>query len=475
MKTNWVATLSARKFKTGTQNKLNWGLTVLISLFLTIISCDTSGDKEIIDNQLFDVSKISDKNQSSNMVMTWNKAMQDLYTFPRGVGTPTISTAYTWSLVHLAMHDALNSIKPRYETYADITRDKDADPDAAVAQAAYDVIMAINKIRFAPAFVPQNLTSIHTLLETSLNGIPDGNSKTRGIALGHAVAEAIMAKRANDIPHLLLISPNTPPNGTQPGEYRYVFLPPAPNGKGFAFPDFGKIEPFFMTKENMYMPGPPYPVDSPEYALDFNEAKVYGALNSLVRTPDETEIGVFWGENSNRSWNAVARQVLESHNLKSQNAWKTARYFAIVHGAIVDTFISTTISKTRYYTWRPEHAINLADIDGNLNTVADLNWKPLLPTPPVPEYPAVLSFAGSAVGQFIYRYFGDRDHYEIHHTSGFLPGVVRSFSSITDAVTENSLSSIYNGFHFRQALEVGEDLGKAYGEYVFENALKEKD
>ncbi|MFC4722178.1 hypothetical protein ACFO5O_07590 [Geojedonia litorea] len=469
-----VATLHARPLKKVSQFIIQKGVLLLISAIFLVISCAKDDDVEPIDNALLIASKKSTKSHSADMVLTWNKAMQDLYTFPRGVGTPPISSAYTWTLVHLAMHDALNSITPRYETYARVAVDKDADPDAAVAQAAYDVILTINKIPFAPAFVPQNLTSIHSLLETSLNAIPDGDAKTKGIALGHAVAQALMAKRASDLPHLFLISPNTPPDGTQPGEFRYIFLPPAPGGKGFAFPDFGKLQPFFMSKDDMYIPGPPYAVNSPEYASDFNEAKTYGAINSQVRTADQTEIGVFWSENSNRSWNFVARQVMESYNPQSQNAWKAARYFAVVHGAIMDAYISTTISKIQYYTWRPESAIHLADSDGNDLTVADPIWKPLLPTPPIPEYPSVLSFSGAAVGQFVFRHFGDRDNYVINQTSGFVPGVVRSFSSISDAVKENSLSSIYSGFHFRQGIEIGEVLGKSYGDYVFENALKEK-
>src|SRR6187551_1861165 len=99
--------------------------------------------------------------QSPDMVLTWNQAIEDLYTFPVGAGYAPPLIARAWSMYHLAMHDALNCITPRYETYVGVPRDKDADPDAAVAQAVYDMLVAV-------ALPGQNLAGMTTLLQTSL-------------------------------------------------------------------------------------------------------------------------------------------------------------------------------------------------------------------------------------------------------------------------------------------------------------------
>ncbi|MGM5471353.1 vanadium-dependent haloperoxidase [Flavobacteriaceae bacterium LMO-SS05] len=474
MNTKWVATSNARMFNIISPYRISWYSALSISIFLLVFSCAKNDDLETMDNDSLIAAKIISKNQSPDMVLAWNKAMQDLYTFPLNEGTPPVSTSYTWALVHLAMHDALNSITPRYETYGVVTRDKNADPNAAVAQAAYDVIMAVKNLPFSIAYVPQNLESINTLLETSLGSIPEGEAKNKGIALGHAVAQAILAKRASDFLNLVPASPNQPLEGTQPGEYRYLPFAPAPNGYGYAFPNFGFLVPFFMPQNDMFRPGPPYPINSAEYTTDFNEVKLFGDENSTVRTADQTESGVFWAENSNRGWNEIARQILESYNPKSQNAWKTARYLALIHGAIADSYISIFESKRYYYTWRPIQAIQLANTDGNDHTVSDPNWKPLLTTPPIGEYPSAHAISGATAGQIMFRYFDDKDNYVIHHNSGYLPGVIRTYSSISDAIRENSLSRIYIGYHFRQAIDVGEYLGKDLGDYVYENALKER-
>ena len=45
-------------------------------------------------------------------------------------------------------------------------------------------------------------------------------------------------------------------------------------------------------------------------------------------------------------------------------------------------------AKYDYGLWRPITAINLADTDGNPDTIADPTWVPLFTTPAYPEYPS---------------------------------------------------------------------------------------
>ncbi len=77
---------------------------------------------------------------------------------------------------------------------------------------------------------------------------------------------------------------------------------------------------------------------------------------------------------------------------------------------------------------------------------------------------------GSAAAQILIRYFG-KDNIPFSMTSGYYPGL-RSFNKISDAVRENSLSRIYIGYHFRKAVDVGEEIGYDIGDYVYDHALK---
>src|SRR5204862_1062722 len=79
-------------------------------------------------------------------------------------------------------------------------RDKDANANAAVAQAAYDVIVAMYDTLNPPAFftTPPIKHYIDDLLQQSLSSIAEGESKTKGINVGKAAAAAVLQKRAND-------------------------------------------------------------------------------------------------------------------------------------------------------------------------------------------------------------------------------------------------------------------------------------
>ncbi|HEU4791338.1 MAG TPA: hypothetical protein VFS71_16745, partial [Flavobacterium sp.] len=125
---------------------------------------------------------------TSEMVLRWNEAGTEAVA---NVGNlPPMPESRIYAMVNVAMHDALNNIVPRYQTYAlKNARDKDADANAAVAQAAHDVIV--------DQLPPQQVFA-DNLLNVSLASIADGNSKTKGIALGKAAAKAILDLRAND-------------------------------------------------------------------------------------------------------------------------------------------------------------------------------------------------------------------------------------------------------------------------------------
>lgn len=398
--------------------------------------------------------------QSPNQVLAWNLAIQQAYTFPIGAGAPPPVLSRLFALYHIAMHDALNSIKPKYATYAYHGRDKDADPDMAVAQAVHDVLKAAGPQ--GAGFQP-----FTDLLNGTLTQVPDGDAKTRGIALGKAVAEAVLQRRAPDMPYLALFYSTIPANGTMPGAYRYI----APLNT-CAIAGFHLQQTWVIPSASFFRPGPPDDVNSDAYAQDYNEVKAYGAINSTVRSAEQTEIGVFWAENSSRGWNAVVRDIIEQRPGNSMDAWKTARLLALMHLAIADGYISVFDAKIFYYYWRPISAIQLGDTDGNPNTVGDPNWKPVLGTPAVGEYSSAHALTGAAAGRVIERFFGT-SQLSFTTTSGYLPGT-RSYTNLRDAIRDNSLSRIYIGYHFRKAVEVGEASGFEIGDYIFERGLKER-
>lgn len=403
----------------------------------------------------------------NDMVKFWNEKAVAVVTRP--ITPPAQHRAL--AMIEIAVHDALNSIKPKYETYAlHNHRVQFANPDAAVASAAYHTIVGLNLHTLNPVLDWYN---------QSLATIPDGESKELGKTLGQAAANAILANRASD--NFSIANQQLPqPDGDDPGEYRST-LPFSNAGmpKIKALHLWGtQMQAFVMATNSQFRPDPPYPVNSLQYVSDYNEVKLKGGRAIHTRTPDESEIGVFWVERSALGWNRFARNILETKKL---DAWRTARLFALMNTAMADASTASFESKYYYFYWRPETAIRLGESDGNPLTAGDATWLPSnmetppagIYTPPLPEYPSLHAGYGGAAGAILLKFFGS-DAVSVSQTSTSLPGVVRNYNSIMKAIRDNSLSRIYVGYHFRKAVGEGEKQGIDLGNYVFENSFKEK-
>jgi hypothetical protein len=379
-----------------------------------------------------------------------------------GVTPPHESRLY--AMMHIAIHDALNTINRRFHPYAlDRQGPSEASDEAAVATAAHDVLVPALK-QLVPVFnqlpaiqecIEASVASIETDYTAALAGIPEGTPKTQGIAIGQAAAAVILALRVADGSDTLLLDFDYP-QGTNPGEYR--FTPEAP----FAgVPGWGDVTPFVLHDSAQFRPDPPYAVTSPQYTADFNEVKSLGARIGSTRTAEQTQIALFWVESPLLQWNRIARTVSEAVGL---DIWEHARLFALLNMALADGNIGTAETKYHYKYWRPQTAIQMAETDGNPDTSADPTWAPLGPEPPIPEYDSAHSVAGGAAAQVLQRFFETDDvSFSTCSTTLSLPeeqcggsqAVFRTFSSFTEAADENGVSRIYVGYHFRKAVEEG--------------------
>jgi hypothetical protein len=410
-------------------------------------------------------------------VSNWNTiAVQATLT----AGQTGVPQSRTLAIVHVAIHDALNSIDPRYERYAfkgDVQ--SGASVDAAIAAAARDAIVGaivVGPLPFPPQFgtpalQAQAVAQVNAAYATVLAAIPDGTAKIAGIALGQAAAAAILALRSTD--HATDIVPYTP--GTQPGDWQPTpnpipFDPPAAaDHLPATLPGWGKVTPFVLRRSTQFEPDGPPRLSGKRYAHDYNEVKAIGEKNSAVRTAEQTSIARFWYEFSSPAWSRIALVVAHSRGL---NLWDTARLLALINLAGADGLIAGFQTKYDFNFWRPVTAIRAGDTDGNDATIADSNWSSLLNTPAHPDYPSTHSVTGGASAELLRRVFGS-DDIPFTTTSGVpFAGITRSYSSFSQAAAENGDSRVYAGIHFRSAVEDGIKQGEKIGHFVFTHALR---
>jgi hypothetical protein len=137
-------------------------------------------------------------------------------------------------------------------------------------------------------------------------------------------------------------------------------------------------------------------------------------------------------------------------------------------------------TKNHYNYWRPVTAIQGGETDGNPDTTGDRAWTPLRPTPADQDYASGHSIEGGAGAEVLKQFFGN-DRISFQDCGVTLPAgstcsdpspVLRSYTSFSQAASENAYSRILIGFHFRKSVEEGTEYGRKIGERAVTNYLQ---
>ena len=387
--------------------------------------------------------------EANDVVTEWNQQALTLILLPASALT-SVPQVRVMAIVHVAVHDAVNGITGKYDTYLSPGAAPDnASPEAAAIAAAHHTLRNL--------FQGQ-ATSLDSLFAQSLaaHGL---SANDPGIAYGRSAAAAILALRANDHSAQAQFDYDAPGAGT-PGVWVRLNNAPA------QLPGWGNVTPFVMRSGSQFRPDPPPALGSKQYAKDYNEIKEIGELNSTTRTNEQTQIALFWRASPAAIWNPVLTQVLATRNL---NLSATARVFALFYLASADASIACWDAKYTYNSWRPISAIRGGDSDGNESTAGVAAWSPLIATPPHPEYPSGHATNSSAMAMILESMFEDNPGAPIVVTQ---TGITRQWHSFGEGVDEVIGARIYSGIHFRTADEVGARLGRKVARFVLNHALQ---
>ena len=365
------------------------------------------------------------------------------------------------AMTQVAVHDALNSIDPRYRTYSIVgAMNPNASPDAAVARAAADVLRAS---------MPSQVAAIDAQYAASIAALPACPASapqciSQGIDAGAAAAAAILQLRqgaGSATPHL----PYTLAPG--PGVYQPTPPTPPPPAPYPQFAGWGNLKTFAILNRSQFFapPAPALRLKSRAYADEYNEVKLMGSFAVRSAAPDSEESRVaryFPGGGANL--NAITRGVVAG---KSLDRWQHARLFAMVNIAVNDALISTFRAKFHYNFWRPYTAIRWAD-DGNPLTQSDPTWTTYITTPPYPDYPCGLPTTMGAGAQVMRSYFGT-DQLPYTLTAA---GITRSYTRLSDAESDSVDARVYGGIHFRFGCEAGVVQSRKVGKWVYHTQLR---
>lgn len=405
------------------------------------------------------------------VVIEWNQLAQ------RYVSGPPFAQTRAYATVHVAMADAVVAIEGRYDPFRVATQaPQGASAEAAAAQAAHDVLLAL---------APGGTIVFDSALHARLARIPSGQSRT-GVEIGKSVAAEILAWRASDG----FANANPQPPAFLPSALPGIWRQTASGAAQFS--RLGDVEPFGLLTSTQFLPGAPPQLEDIAYADDFNEVKEQGrkpATYPAAPFSDEHRTALLWAggagtpyanvTNAFRLWHNVARDVAQAESLSLVD---TARLFALLTTSIHDSVQTAHTSKFIYRLWRPETAIQQADVDDNPGTDAEAAWAPLLPTPPYPSHASNMACIGAGAAQMLARVF-DSDAQSFTATwykndtvtpPATTPEVVyaQAHDSFWELAREEGDSRIWGGIHFRFEIDRSLESCADVADYLFEHYMQ---
>lgn len=368
-------------------------------------------------------------------------------------GLSPVQQTRAMAIVQVSVHDAVNGITGKYDTYLSLGEaPAGATPEAAAIAAAHRALRTL----FTSPIEQGNLDA---MFAASLDA-NDIELSDPGIEYGRAAADAILAERSNDGASVAQFVYSAPGAGL-PGIWVPLTVQPA------LLPGWGNVTPWVLKSGSQFRPDAPPLLDSEEYVRDYNEIKEIGAANSPTRTALQTQIATFWLASPVAIWNQPLRELVAASDFDISTR---ARTFALVHLSAADSSIACWDAKYFYNYWRPQPAIRRGAEDGNDATDADPAWAPLFTTPRHPEYPSGHTTNSTAMATIMKHIFGDEPTVPIRST---ITGITREWEAFDQGLDEVIDARVFSGIHFRTADEVGSRQGRQVAHFVLTHALKE--
>lgn len=195
-------------------------------------------------------------------------------------------------------------------------------------------------------------------------------------------------------------------------------------------------------------------------SFDMAAQKVYDTVNGL--TEEQKIIAEYWSDDPETTATppghsiSILNQLIEAENVNLADA---AKQFGMLGMAVNDAFISCW--KTKYETNYPRPVTFIND---NINAT----WKPILITPPFPEYTSGHSVQSGALASVLNSLYGANKNFtdNTHMARNDINGTPRYFSTFNAMALEAAASRLYGGIHYDEAIDLGLVQGKQIGNNI---------
>jgi hypothetical protein len=234
-------------------------------------------------------------------------------------------------------------------------------------------------------------------------------------------------------------------------------------------PHWNTIKPLVLSSADQFLIELPAPFDLNENSSFYTQMlEVYETVKT--NSNEKKEIALFWDCNPFEV-QQIGHIEFGLKKISPGGHWIGITGIAciksdlnIMESTLVHALVSVICHDAFIACWHEKYVSERIRPETIINEILDPTWRPVLQTPPFPEYVSGHSVVSTAAAQILTHIFGD--HYDFIDDTEVEFGLpIRSFPSFKFAAHEASISRLYGGIHFKDAIDQGIFLGQQVSDY----------
>jgi hypothetical protein len=265
-------------------------------------------------------------------------------------------------------------------------------------------------------------------------------------------------------------------NRYTPKEGEGFWYPTPPAYMAAVEPEWKTMRTFFLKNPSEFDPLPMAQFDlSTGSSFQIQLMEVYDVSRNL--SDEQKLIANFWDCNpfkvefSGHMAIGVKKISPGGHWIGITGIASQKQHLSFAETAYIHTLVALTLHDAFVSCWKAKYETNRIRPETVINEKLHPSWKPLLQTPPFPEYTSGHSVISAASAEVLTGYFGD-DFGFIDSSEVYFGLPEREFRSFYQAADEAAISRLYGGIHFRDAIENGVTQGRKIGKTIWTEIQK---
>lgn len=237
-------------------------------------------------------------------------------------------------------------------------------------------------------------------------------------------------------------------------------------------PYWDRIRPLVIDSASIFVTNPP---PTYETSKDSDFYKMVYEVYEESKNLDSLKIATawFWDDNPNTTIHQ-GHMVAVIHKISPPGHWLNIIHqitekenCSLFRATTAYTFTATAMFDAIISCWHEKFKTDLVRPITYIQEYIDVTWRPVIQTPPFPEYTSGHSAISASAAGVLNSVFGNNYSFSDNTNELFNAGT-RTYNSFDEAAWEVSLSRFYGGIHYMIGVQEGNTQGYFIANYILE-------